>query len=241
MFKKVNITISVWISLSLLLVMAVPAFAQAPTPPVKPDGGDWVAQLAQALNMSVDELKTEIKSGKNVAQLAEEKGVDLDTLVKDLTQKAQTRLQQSVSQGKITQAQADRRLKTLQDGLKKWFNSGRPPARVKADLMVIRDAKIVAEKLGLTEVELFKAVKNGSSVAQLAEQKGIDLDEVVQAVLNKHAESLQKAVDAGKLSQAQMDQRLETLKQQLISRFTDGRWQFKPGGNSLTEPVEDAG
>ena len=237
MFKKVNSGVSIFIAVVFLLVMAFPVFAQTPTPPAEANGNGllrsaWLSQLAEALNMSVDELKSEIQSGKTVAELAGEKGVNLDSLIKNLTQKTAERLNQAVAQGKITQQQADQRLSTLKNELKNWFTSGDMPNRVKAGLTVVRDGKLVADALGMTELDLLKALRNGQTVAQLAEEKGVSLDTLVNTVVDQHAEALTKAVEAGKITQEQADQRLQNLKEQLTQRFEDGNWRFAPGNDN---------
>ncbi len=86
--------------------------------------------------------------------------------------------------------------------------------------------------LPVMEMDLLKALRSGQSVAQLAEEKGIGLDILVNTVLDQHAETLTKAVEAGKITQEQADQRLQTLKEQLTRRFEDGDWRFTPGNNN---------
>jgi polyhydroxyalkanoate synthesis regulator phasin len=63
---------------------------------------------AGALGMNADDLKAELKTGKSVADVATEKGVSLDDVTKALTDAANTALAQAVTDGKLTQAQADK-------------------------------------------------------------------------------------------------------------------------------------
>lgn len=76
---------------------------------------------AEALGMTVDDLKTQLWGGKTLADLAEEKGVDLAD-VKTAVEAAQkeelrARIEQAVTDGNITQENAD----WLLEGLDKGF------------------------------------------------------------------------------------------------------------------------
>lgn len=82
---------------------------------------------AQALGMTSDELSTELQSGKTLSDIATEKGVDLQT-VKDAIQAAhdtelRTRINQAVTDGKLTQDKAN----WLLEGLDKGYLDGPGP------------------------------------------------------------------------------------------------------------------
>lgn len=115
----------------LLLAVAVPAFAQNPTPtPTVPNaqrgwgrglgmcfGGSWDTYdaAAKALGLTPEQLFAELHSGKTLDQIATDKGVDIQK-VKDAIKSAQVEaqkaaIQQAVKDGKLTQEQADWLLK----------------------------------------------------------------------------------------------------------------------------------
>jgi len=132
--------------LAALLVIGVigatNVYAQGPTttptappttssPPLGQDGpgrghGRGLGQpeleaAANALNMTTADLTTALQSGKTLEQLAQEANVDIQT-VKDAIQAAhaaemRTRIQQAVTDGTITQENAD----WLLEGLDKGF------------------------------------------------------------------------------------------------------------------------
>jgi len=82
-----------------------------------------ITQHANLLGISVDEMKTNWAQGKTVQEVATEKGISQDDLkarMKTAQQDQQKQyLQTLVSQGKITQAQADTRLKAMTDKMTK--------------------------------------------------------------------------------------------------------------------------
>ena len=79
---------------------------------------------AEALDMTTDELITALRSGKTLEELANEAGVELQT-VQDATQAAheeelRARIEQAVADGTMTQEKAD----WLLEGLEKGFLDG---------------------------------------------------------------------------------------------------------------------
>lgn len=80
-------------------------------------------QEAQIYGVSVDDLKNGWAEGKSPMQVAKDKGVsaaDIQTRMKEAqTQQLKTQLQALVDKGVITQAQADKRLQTIQNQAQK--------------------------------------------------------------------------------------------------------------------------
>ena len=227
MNKKLNFGLSIFVALFLVFGAATPVFAQAPTPAA---GGTnttqnpgWFESIAQALQMGITDLQTALKQGRTIAQLALEKGVNLNSLVTTLTARLSSRLQQAVSNGKLTQGQADQKLNTLQSDLNNWFTTGTMPAGIKM-LGALRQAdKTIADALGMTVNDFNAALKSGKTVAQLAQEKGVSLDTLVNAVTAKRTQQLQKAVQDVKLTQEQADKALNALKTGVTQWFQTGK------------------
>jgi hypothetical protein len=72
----------------------------------------WDA-VADALGLTPDELSAELNSGKTLAALAEEKGLDRAALVAELESAHQAGLAQAVTDGVLTQEQADAMLSQM--------------------------------------------------------------------------------------------------------------------------------
>ena len=70
-------------------------------------GGMQLSTIATALGMTEADLRTELQAGKSIADVASAKSVSLDTIVNAVVTAEQARLQQAVTDGKLTQAQAD--------------------------------------------------------------------------------------------------------------------------------------
>lgn len=76
-------------------------------------GSRSLASAAATLGSSVEELRTALRSGQSLADVAQSKGVSRDTLVGALVDAAKKHLAEDVGTGRLTQAQADARAADL--------------------------------------------------------------------------------------------------------------------------------
>ena len=82
---------------------------------------------AEALGMTEDELRTALEpDGTSLADVAEDQGVDVVTLVDALVQAQQDRIAQAVEDGRLTQEEADERLADLEERVTERVNSDAP-------------------------------------------------------------------------------------------------------------------
>ncbi len=86
--------------------------------------------------------------------------------------------------------------------------------------------EVVAGSLGIDETDLLEALREGQSIAELAEAQGVALATIVDALMAQHEERISDAVADGKIS----DERAAELREQLeqrISRFLEGEIEFE--------------
>jgi polyhydroxyalkanoate synthesis regulator phasin len=81
---------------------------------------------ATYLGVSEDELRTELESGKSLADVARAKGKSVDGLVDTLVADAKKHLDEDVSEGDLTREQADELLSRLEEGVRTMVNGERP-------------------------------------------------------------------------------------------------------------------
>jgi polyhydroxyalkanoate synthesis regulator phasin len=76
-------------------------------------GGPGRMHIGQAvldtLGMTADELRTELQSGKTIADVAAEKGVSVDTVVAAIVTEMNERIDQAVADGRLTEDEAAER------------------------------------------------------------------------------------------------------------------------------------
>lgn len=72
--------------------------------------GKGAEAVATALGITVEELKTELSSGKSIADVAKAKNVDIATVISAMKAALKTHLDEEVASGEHTQAEADAKL-----------------------------------------------------------------------------------------------------------------------------------
>jgi hypothetical protein len=81
---------------------------------------------ASYLEVTAEQLRTDLRAGKTLAQIAKEKAKSVDGLIKALVDKAKERLDAAVSAGRLTEAQKQAILADLQQRITDFVNGNRP-------------------------------------------------------------------------------------------------------------------
>ncbi len=89
---------------------------------------------------------------------------------------------------------------------------------------------IVAEKLDMTIQELWAEFQAGKTLTDLVAEKGLEMQDIVDAVLSSHAEFLAAQVEAGNLTQAQADAMQAMMSANIEANLSAGGTGFGPGG-----------
>ncbi len=84
----------------------------------------------------------------------------------------------------------------------------------------------VAQKLGMSYAQLAQAVQNGQSIEQLAQAKGVSLDDLSKAAVDAMKASLADLVKQGVMTQEQADWMLDRMDDMPMYSFGQG---FGPG------------
>jgi hypothetical protein len=178
--------------------------------------GALIEATVSVTGLTRDEVFTQLKAGQSLSQIAVSKGKTADEVIAAARTELQTRLTQAVTDGKLTQAQADTALsdfeKTATDtvnstslgqqggpgfdhGGPRGFHAGGPQSLIEATVSVT----------GLTRDEVFTDLKAGQSLAQIAQSKGKTAEDVIAAARTQLDTGLKQAATDGKLTQAQAD------------------------------------
>ncbi len=87
---------------------------------------------------------------------------------------------------------------------------------------------IAANVLGMNQTDLIAELDN-KTIAQVAQEKGIATDKIVDAFLAPRIAALQSAVEEGRLTQAQADQMLVTMKAHVTEQLSTAWTPRGPG------------
>ena len=135
-------------------------------------------------------------------------------------------LEEAVAVGKISPEDAEQIRKRIEEsrglgfGLRGW--------RVRALGGIVSS---VAETLDMTPSEIFQGLRQGQSLAEIGESKGVSADTLKSAILTAAGEKLDQAVANGKLTQEQADK--------ITARLTDNidkilNWKRGSAGAGLS-------
>ncbi len=191
---------------------------------------------AQALGMSEADLTTALQNGQSLADVASAQGVDVQNVIDAIVAADTAKIQADVDAGTITQAQADQRLANLTAHVTDMVNRvpgrGGPggPGGPGAPGLHAEDLTAAAQALGMSEADLTTALQNGQSLADVASAQGVDVQNVIDAIVAADTAKIQADVDAGTITQAQADQRLANLTAHVTDMVNGVPGRGGPGG-----------
>ena len=186
-----------------------------------------LATLALAGALSVTGVAGAALVAPAVSYAATGDSTALDARVTSLTQA----LAGLVSDGSITQAQADEVATTLAEARPEGFGRGGHGGGGRIDTAA------AAEALGITEAELRTQTQAGQTLADIAEAEGVAEGELVDALVASARTRLAEAVTDGRLTQAEADARATDLE----ARITDSLDELCVPGGGRGGAGDDAG
>jgi hypothetical protein len=161
---------------------------------------------------------------------AKQLGVDAGKLDDALRTALANRIDRAVAAGTITKEQGEALKKRVESadtplfgglGFRGGFHFGHAgPAG---------DTSAAADYLGMTQAQVFEALRSGKTLADLAKEKGKSVDGLVDAMVAATTKRLDEAVAAGKLTYAQRKEITASLKERVTS-FVNGEFRhgFRP-------------
>ena len=118
---------------------------------------------AKAIGITTEQLRTELQSGKTIAQVAQDHGVDVNTVIDAMVTEATTHLRE-----RITDFVNNKQLPPPGEG---------PRAELRAGL------EKVAGVIGITPEELRTELQSGKSIAQVAQAHNVDPQKAIDALV----------------------------------------------------------
>jgi hypothetical protein len=88
--------------------------------------GRGLDSAAEALGITADELRTALEGGQTIAQVAESKGVDVQTVIDAMLADLKAHLDEEVAAGEHTQEEADQKLADATERITDSVNNGMP-------------------------------------------------------------------------------------------------------------------
>jgi hypothetical protein len=178
--------------------------------------GPASAAVADYLGLTATELRTQVESGKTLADVARAQGKTVSGLEDAIVADAKTHLDADVAAGKLTAAQEATMLADLKSHVDDVVNgiapAGGPGGRHCGPGGGPFDATAIADYLGLTTAQLRSQLGAGTSLADVAKAQGKTVSGLEDAIVAAATKKLDAAVAAGSLTAAQEASMLADLK-----------------------------
>jgi len=175
-------------------------------------------------------------------------GIEPEALSDALEQALENRVEEAVESGRLTEEQGERLKERLRSGAAPLFGGfgfggqDKGLERGLGHLRVGASLEAAAEYLGLTPAELRERLRDGDTLAEVAEDEEKSVDGLVQALVAEAESAIEEAVDSGRLSEergAELQDGLEERVTELVNGelrlrgfgrpFRGGFW-FQGGG-----------
>jgi hypothetical protein len=189
---------------------------------------------AKTLGLSTDELRTQLEAGKSLADVAKAQDVDKQKLIDALVKAGEERLDEA-------KAELPDRVAELveatpgEGGFGRGGHRGGPGPRLEA----------AAKVLGLSEDDLKAQLKDGKTLAEIAKAQNVDEQKVIDALVAEVKTRTAAAVKAGKITQAQADERVKDATERITKLVEEGFPKGGPGGHGPGDrpepPADDDG
>jgi ribosomal protein S20 len=188
----------------------------------RPPGGHGpkLEAAAQALGLSEDDLRTRLREGNTIAQVAQAQGVDVQTVIDAMVAAANARIDQEVQEGELTAEEANERKANLPESITRLVNEGKPRGGGPHG----RGPKLeaAAEALGVSEEELREQLRDGKTIAQVAEDRDVDKQQVIDAMVAAATERIDQKVQEGDLAAEEANERKADLEERITTLVNEG-------------------
>jgi hypothetical protein len=196
-------------------------------------GRERLATAAEALGMSEEDLRAALEEGSSIEQVAEDQGVDPQTVVDALVDEATADLEE------VIERLPERMTELIE---REGLPEGRGRAGGGDRFGFGLDAAATA--IGITEDELRTALHDGSSIADVAAANDVEAAVVVDAMVEAASARIDEAVATGRLTEEQADERRAQLEDRLTAVVEGARpaGAGQPGapGDAPAETEEEA-
>lgn len=161
-------------------------------------------QIATVLGVEQSVIQDELKQGKTLVQIAQDKaGLSEDAFLQKLVAAETANIDAAVTSGKLTQEQADKQKTNLSDRLKKMIENTQKQGPMGGSFGReghfggggFANQDTLATILGVTKDELNTQLKSGSSLVEIAQSKGITEDQLISKVKDSMTDSIKKFVE----------------------------------------------
>ncbi|MBA2282966.1 MAG: hypothetical protein H0W25_17290 [Acidimicrobiia bacterium] len=183
----------------------------APSPDGRPDGHRGPGRflhpslevVAAQSGITVEELRTELADGSTIAELAADRGLDLDGIIAAVVADATSRIDEAVAAGDLEAERAEEIKADLTEHVTAFVNGerrgpGGPGGHGPGGHGFGRGHQLdaAATAIGITADELRTELEGGATVAEVAAAHGVEVQTVIDAMVTEATENLTERITA---------------------------------------------
>lgn len=176
-----------------------------------------IGEALEALGLTADDLRAGVEADQSLLEIAEANGISEAELVAALEAEAAEHLAEAVEAGRLTQEEADEKAADLGDRITERLDV--LPSERQERRQERREERFEPlTDLGLTIDDLREGREAGQTLAETAEANGISEDELVDALVAQAFERAEAAVESGRMTEEEADQRLADVEERITER-----------------------
>lgn len=183
-------------------------------------GAVVLGAIAEALGMAPADLSARLQAGATLSELAQEQDVSPDEVISSALDAVSRLVDRQVSQGQLSQMQGELILAQIESQLRAqldlpgvWGLLGQGFTGMYHSPMLIQASR----SLDLSLTELVSRLQMGATVADLAAEQGVDLEQdIIEPLLEPERARLQVMLDMDFIAQPQADAELAVARNRLL-------------------------
>jgi hypothetical protein len=189
---------------------------------------------AQALNLSAEDLRERLLDGKTLAQVAQEQNVDVQEVIDAMVAAASAHIDEEVQEGDLTEGEANERKANLEERITRLVNEGPQrgagPHGHGGPRGHVLKLDAAAEALGISAEDMRDQLRNGKTIAQVAQERNVDVQRVIDAMVAEANARIDEKVQNGDLTADEANERKADLEERITELVNEGPRRARPDG-----------
>jgi urease gamma subunit len=182
--------------------------------------GQKLDAAAQALDLSAEDLRERLRDGKTLAQVAQEQNVDVQTVIDAMAAAASAHIDEEVQEGDLTAEEANERKANLEERITRLVNEG--PQRRGGPRGHGPKLDAAAQALGISAEDLREQLRDGKTIAQVAQDRNVDVQTVINAMVAEATARVDEKVQEGELTAEEANEKKANLEERITELVNEG-------------------
>jgi aminoglycoside phosphotransferase family enzyme len=174
--------------------------------------------VADAIGLEPRELLPLLRDGLTLAEIVESNGGDVEAVIADAVADGTARIAEVLANGRLTEERAEALTANLETFYRNAMSRtlGQHRTQMTAGAGVPR---LAAEQTGLLPREVVAEIRDGSTLADVLTENGVEVDAFLEAAVAQAEIRLDQAVSNGRITQERADEMLNNLRERLTQRL----------------------